>query len=146
MLPKNSAGVDSPATGATPVPDRGTVNGGLLVLVMVRAVVLLKAPADCGVKVTLMLHVAPPANPAVQVLAETAKLAALAPVIDAPLIASVPAPAAFETVTVCAVLVVFTTCGANVSAVGETLAFGVAPTETMFDQVEASAAVWFQVW
>lgn len=59
-----------------------------------------------------------------------------APVKLTPLMANVPAPAAFDTVTVWAKLVVFTKTFPNNRGLGDTVAFAEVPTWAIFDQPE----------
>ena len=120
-------------TGATPVPESDTDSAVGFELAIVS--VAPRAPVAVGLKVTKMLQLAPPTKALVQVVV-CAKSPALTPVMLMPLMASVPAPAAFVTVTVCPMLVVFTNTFPKVSGVGDTVAFAAVPTMAVFDQPE----------
>ena len=97
MLPNWKALLDGLMTGAVPVPLKLTVNGVGFELAIVS--VALRVPDALGVKVTLIVQFAPAVRLEVQeVVCE--KSPALTPVTVMPVIESVAAPAAFDSVTV----------------------------------------------
>jgi hypothetical protein len=83
------------------------------------------APPVVGVKVTLMVQLAPPANVAPHVVVR-AKSLAFVPVSVMPLIA-MDAPPVFDRVMLRALLVVFTAWLPKATEVGERLTTGIAP-------------------
>jgi hypothetical protein len=106
-LPKDRDAGETLATGANavPVPVRETVWGLPAALLVIERDAL-RVAATVGVKVTLMVQLAPAATLAPQVLV-CAKSPGLAPVIVMPLMDSVELPV-FDRVTFWAALVVFT--------------------------------------
>jgi len=122
-------------TGAMPVPETGTIS--VVGFELAIASVAVRAPVAVGRKVRVIVQVEPPVRLLVQVLAVMAKSPGFAPVKLIPLIANVPAPVAFATVTVWAgVLVVLTKTLPNNSELGDTEAFAEVPTWATFDQPE----------
>lgn len=133
MLPNWKALFEGVITGAVPVPVKATDSGVGFELAI--AIVATRVPAAAGRKVTVMVQLKPAANALPQLLVCT-KSPAFAPVMVMPVIASVPAPAAFDRVTVCGALEVFTNSNPNGRAVGDTDAFAAVPTLTTPDHAE----------
>ena len=124
-MPYATEAGDTPTIGAMPVPESATVWVGLRGSLLAIASDADRPPRAPGLNVTLIVQ-EPPVATVVQVFAETAKSAAFAPVIDGAATVSGRSPV-FETVTVCAALVVFTSWLAYVSDAGEMLATGAMP-------------------
>ena len=121
-------------TGAMPVPDTGTDSAVGFELAI--ASVALREPVAAGLNATLIVQLEPPAKLVVQLFAVMTKSPGSAPIKLTPLMANVPAPAAFDTVTVWAELVVFTKTLPNKSELGDTIPFAEVPTWATFDQPE----------
>jgi hypothetical protein len=113
------------AAGAVPVPERATVWGLPLALSLMLTQAV-RVPLAVGVKVTLIVPLAPAATELPQVLV-WAKSPASVPVTDSLVISKTPLPT-FPTVTVWAALVVPAGRLANESVVGERLICGRIPT------------------
>src|SRR3989454_8522592 len=118
------------AAGATPVPARDT-DCGLPAASSVMFTVAARAPGAAGVKLTLIVQLAPGATepaPLGQVLpAAKAKSAACAPVMVM-LVRFSGASPLLVSVTFCAALVVPTRCSPNALLVAESVAVGGGPT------------------
>lgn len=104
-MPKATEVGESVAIGATAVPERDTV-WGLPAALSETERVAVRTPVADGVKVMLMLQLAPTANVAPQVVVR-AKLEEFVPKIEMLLIVMAPAPVLVSTTTLAA-LVVFT--------------------------------------
>ena len=107
-----------------PVPERATVCG-LPAASSATERVAVRAPPPLGVNVTLIVQLAPAARVAPHVVV-LAKLFAFVPVIVIPVMAIAALPV-FDSVTLRAALVTFTSWFPNASDVGDRLATGLVP-------------------
>jgi len=137
MLPNWNALLSGLMIGATPVPVNDTASGVGLLLAM--AMMAARAPLLAGLKVTLIVQVAPARRLAPQPFV-WAKSPAFKPVKVIPVTARTPAPAALVSVTVWATLVVFTAWLPKASEVGDKVILGAVPTEAGFDHAETTFA------
>lgn len=120
----NATELGDRVTAVVPGPERPT-DWGLPPALSVRVTQAVREPVPVGVKVTLIEQFEPAASEVPQVLV-SAKSALLAPEMAIELMESEALPV-FESVTVCALLVVLTTWLGKVSEVGNRLATGSDP-------------------